>query len=52
MKAEPTDREKVIGMKDPEELEGARGMFREQGRLTEEIDNLISLRIAQLRGRK
>ena len=49
MKPEPTDREKVQAMRDPEELEGARGMFREQSRLTDEIDNLITLRIAQLR---
>lgn len=49
MTPEPTDREKVLAMKDPDELDGARGQFQADGRLTDELDNLIALRIAQLR---
>lgn len=52
MRPEPTDREKVIAMTDPEELEGARGMFKQQGRLTAELENLIAVRIARFRREK
>ena len=38
-------------MKDAEELEGAQGQFRKEGRLTKELDNLIILRMQQLRSK-
>lgn len=51
VKPEPSDREKVFSMKDAEELEGAQGQFRKEGRLTKELDNLIILRMQQLRSK-
>lgn len=49
MKPEPSDREKVLAMTDWRELEGARGQFKAEGRLTDELNNLIALRMQQLR---
>jgi hypothetical protein len=49
MKTEPSDREKVLSMNCVGELEGARGQFQADGRLTDELNNLIALRKQMLR---
>jgi hypothetical protein len=49
MGPEPTDREKILAMADRAELEGAREQFKRDGRLTDELANLIAMRIERVK---
>ena len=52
MQPEPSDRDKVLAVTDWRELEGMQGQFRKEGRLSNELENLIALRMRILRGAK